>query len=95
MSRISVSPEELRAEAGHVKTKAEEARSDFAALKSKLDGLQSVFTGQAQDRFQARFQEWHGHANGLVEALDSLGQFLETAANTIEQTDSQLAQGLG
>lgn len=94
MARISVSPEELRGEAGFVQGQVEDARANFQALQSRLSGLQSVFTGQAQQRFQERYEEWHGHATGLSDALEALGAFLNTAANTIEETDSQLAQGL-
>lgn len=94
MSRISVSPEELRGEANFVQGQVSDARANFDALQNRLQGLQNVFTGQAQVRFQERYQEWHTHANGLSDALEGLGQFLTTAANAIEETDQQLAQGL-
>lgn len=95
MARISVSPEELRGEARFVQGQVEDARSNFQALQSRLASLQSVFTGQAQERFQQRYEEWHGHATGLSDALEGLGNFLENAATTLESTDEQLAQGLG
>lgn len=93
-SNISVTPEQLRGESRNVVSKATEARSEFQALRGRLQGLSSMFTGAAQDRFQERYTEWDGHAKGLVDALEGLGKFLETAANTLEETDQQLAQGL-
>lgn len=95
MAKISVSPEELEAEAAHVKTRASEALADFEALRGRLDNLTNVFTGEAQVKFDGRYQEWHNHAKGLTESLESLGQFLDTAAKTLRDTDQQLAQGLG
>lgn len=93
-SNISVSPEQLRGESTFVVGKADAARSDFEALNSRLQNLTSCFTGAAQEAFANRYNEWNGHAKGLVEALDALGQFLNTAAQTLEETDQQLAQGL-
>ena len=93
-ANISVTPDQLRQESSHVVTKAGDARSEFATLRTRLQGLEAMFTGEAQDRFQDRYVEWDQHANGLVDALEGLGKFLETAANAIEETDKQLAQGL-
>lgn len=95
MSAISVTPDQLRTKAGTVKTRAETAQGDFDALKGQLADLTTVFTGKAQQAFDARYEEWNTHARGLIEALESLGQFLQVSADAIEDTDSQLASGLG
>lgn len=93
-SNISVTPDQLRQESTHVVTKAGDARTEFGALRTRLLGLEAMFTGAAQDKFQERYTEWDTHAKGLVDALEGLGKFLETAATTLEDTDNQLAQGL-
>lgn len=95
MANISVSPAELRTEADFVKKQAADALSSFEVLKTRLGNLTSVFTGDAQVKFGEKYEEWHTHAKGLTESLDGLGTFLTSAANTLEQTDQQLAQGLG
>jgi WXG100 family type VII secretion target len=64
-------------------------------MKARLDALSGQFRGQAASAFETHWQEWHTHASGLVQALEGLGQFLDTAAKTIEDVDQQLAQGLG
>lgn len=94
MSNISVSPGELRGEANFVKGQAADAQASFEALKTRLQNLTTVFTGSAQQGFATRYEEWHGHAQGLTESLDALGQFLTTAADTLEETDQQLAKGI-
>lgn len=95
MASISVSPEDLRGEASFVQTQAAEAMASFERLNGRLQNLTQVFTGNAQVRFDERYQEWHGHAKGLTESLDGLGQFLTAAADALEDTDNQLAAGLG
>lgn len=94
MSNISVSPGELRGEASYVKSQAADAQANFESLKARLQNLTTVFTGAAQQGFATRYDEWHRNAQGLTEALDSLGQFLSTAADTMEDVDHQLAQGI-
>jgi WXG100 family type VII secretion target len=92
---ISVSPGELRGEASFVKTQAADAQASFEALNSRLQNLTSVFTGEAQQRFAEKYQEWHTHAKGLTTSLEGLGQFLATAADVIEEADQGLARGIG
>ena len=92
---ILVSPEELRQQASGVKTRAQSSQQDFAALRTQLQNLQAAFQGQAATAFHTHYELWHTSAMNLVTALDSLGQFLDNSATTIEQTDSQLASGLG
>lgn len=92
---ILVSPEELRSHGTDVTTRANAARDDFMSLKARLQALSGAFQGQAHDAFERHYEEWNTHATGLVDALDGLGKFLNTSADTIEQTDQQLAQGLG
>ena len=94
MANISVSPAELRSEAGFVKGQAADAQASFEALKARLQDLTNVFTGAAQQGFSTRYEEWHRSAQGLTDSLDSLGQFLTTAADTLEDVDQQLAQGI-
>lgn len=92
--QILVSPEELRSHSSAVGTRAQQAESDFQSMKARLSELSSAFQGQAAESFNARFEEWHSSATGLIQALQALGQFLNQAAETVESVDAQLAQGL-
>lgn len=93
--QILVSPETLREHGSHVGANAQQAQSDFTAMRARLGELSSAFQGQAAEAFNARFEEWNRSATSLVEALQALGQFLNQAAQTVEDTDAQLASGLG
>lgn len=93
--QILVSPEQLREHASAVGSRAQQAEADFQALRSRLSELSSAFQGQAAEMFNQRFEEWHSSAGHLIQSLQALGQFLSQAAETVEQTDAQLASGLG
>ncbi len=95
MSRdILVTPQELRDHAGAIQAQSEQTTGDFNAMRSRLEQLSTQFRGQAATAFETHWNEWHTHATGLIQALDGLGKFLDHAAVTIEDVDSQLAQGL-
>lgn len=94
MAEIKVAPDELRQHQSAVSSQAQEVQSAFTSLKARLEPLRSQFSGQAATAFDGRWEEWHTSARGLIEALDGLGQFLKSCADVIEQTDTQLAQGL-
>jgi WXG100 family type VII secretion target len=94
MSEILVSPEELRGHAASMRAQATDAQTNFTAMKGKLEALAGQFRGQAAVAFNQRFEEWHTNATGLIQALDGLGTFLTTTADTVEQVDDQLARNL-
>lgn len=93
--QILVSPDELRQHSSGVTTAANDARGQFQALRSRLSTLREAFQGNASQAFEDRYNEWDSSANRLVDALESLGRFLDEAARTVEDTDRQLASGLG
>ncbi len=91
MSEILLKAEDARATATDVKTSATDTQSDFDSLKTKLSGLTDSFRGESQKAFEEKYDEWHTSAKGLLEALEGLGDFLNAAADTIEQTDQDIA----
>lgn len=95
MSEILAKPEELRQQSQNMKNRADAARSEFSQLRSKLQQIEQQFRGSAADAFHVQYEDWDSNANQLIEALEGLGGWLAKAADTVEQTDAQLAQGLG
>jgi WXG100 family type VII secretion target len=92
--QILAAPEELRGHAKAVQGQADDTTSQFQSMKGRLDQLHSAFQGQAATKFEAEFEKWHNSSRNLIDALHSLGEFLNQAAQAMEETDSQLAQGL-
>jgi len=92
---ILATPEELRGHASTVRSKAQQAQGDFTAMRAQLESLASSFQGQAAQAFQQHWEQWHTGATQLIQGLEGLGGFLQTSADAIEDTDRQLASGLG
>ncbi len=94
MSQILLQADEARTAADDVTASATQVQGDFDSLKSRLGGLADSFQGRSADAFDNKYTEWETSAKELLEALDSLGKFLTSAANTIEETDSSIAGNL-
>lgn len=95
MSEILLRADEARGHAQAVKQRAADSQQDMEALRSRLLPLADSFKGRSAEAFDARLEEWQTSAKDLLEALDALGQFLNGAADSIEQTDQQIADQLG
>ena len=77
-----------------IKLRATEARDMAEHIRTRLNSLTDSFTGKAQMAFDDTFNEWKTGADQMLQGLDGLGQFLNTAADTIEQTDQEIANQL-
>lgn len=91
---ILLRAEDARAAADDVKRAAADAQSAIESLRSRLSTLEGSFRGQTATAFDNKYNEWHTGAKQMMEGLDGLGQFLESAANTIEQADQDIANQL-
>lgn len=91
---ILLRADEARDAAQDVKTASSDAIQAFETLKGRLGGLADSFKGQTATAFDNQYNEWHEGAKQMLEGLDGLGDFLNQAANTIEETDSSIASQL-
>lgn len=80
--------------ANHVQNEAQAATDQMNNLRGRLNSLTDSFTGQTQLAFDEAFNQWKSGADQMLTGLDSLGTFLNNAANTIEDTDAQIASQL-
>jgi len=94
MSEILLKAEDARNAAADMRSRAATAEDQFNSTRARLTELAGSFKGQTATAFDAKFDEWHGSAKQLLEALSGLSQFLDTAANTIEQVDTDIANQL-
>lgn len=93
MGRIKISPEQVRGVAGQFRSKSQESATMAQQLGSAVDGMQSEWEGMAAQRFYGDFTQWKQQMQKYVELLNGIATELDRIANTIEQTDQQLAQG--
>jgi WXG100 family type VII secretion target len=95
MSEILLRAEDARSAAAFMKSAAGRAQDEFTATRTRLTELSSSFKGKTATNFDAQFEKWRSSATELIQALNDLGTFLDTAANTIEQVDQDIAGQLG
>ena len=93
VSRITISPEQVRSVASQFKTKSQESISMSQQLDSSVKNIQSQWEGAASQRFYTDFETWKQQMQKHAELLNNIGLELDRVANTIEQTDQQLASG--
>jgi len=77
-----------------MKNESNAATEQMNNLRGRLNSLTDSFTGQTQLAFDEAFNEWKTGADQMLQGLNSLGEFLTNAANTIEETDAQIASQL-
>ncbi len=92
---IKLRPDEARAHAQDVRDSKADAYEILNSLRTRMNNLTDDFTGKTQDAFITKLDECKTSLDDLLESLDGLGQFLGTAADTIEQLDTDLASQLG
>jgi WXG100 family type VII secretion target len=93
-SEILLKAADARSVATDGKAAATETTDTFESLRSRLGDLADSFRGESAIAFDEKYQEWAESARALIEALDGLGTFLDGAATTIEDTDTQIAAQL-
>ena len=93
MGRIKISPDQVRGVAGQFRNKSQESGSMAQQLTSAVKGMEAEWEGMAAQRFYGDFSQWQQQMNKYVELLNGIATELDRIANTIEQTDQQLAGG--
>ena len=94
MAEILLRAEDARGAASDMRNRATAAQDQFTATRTRLTELSDSFKGKTATAFDAKFEEWRTSASSLIEALNGLASFLDSAANTIEQTDESIASQL-
>lgn len=92
--QIKLRAEEARGHAQDVRDTKGEVFDTIGSLRTRLDGLIDSFEGSTQEAFIEKLDEVKTGLDELLEALDGLGSFLKSAADTIEQLDTDLATQL-
>lgn len=70
---------------------ASEIKSAVSSYSSKIDGTLSSWSGKAKDSFSNTNAKQVSLANQQAEYLNSLGEFVKNAAQSIESLEGELA----
>ena len=88
MSRIKISPEQVRQLSGQFKQASQESQQIFNNLSSSVNNIQGEWEGVTQQRFFQEYEQWKTSMSQFVQLLDSIGAQLDTVAARFESVDS-------
>lgn len=96
MANLSVSYQEMRDAATRLTSGQDEITTKLGELRSFIESLISsgFVTDRASVAFGESYRQFTQGATQTVGALTNLGEYLRTAATTLEDADTQLASGL-
>lgn len=97
MANINVSYDEMEQAANRLVTGREELESKLGELRGFISNLVSsgFVTDQASGKFDETYESFTQNATGTIAALNGLGDYLNNAAATLRDTDSQLSAQAG
>ena len=97
MANVSVTYQQMQDAASRLTNGRQEIDSMLGQLKSLIDQLvgDAYVTDRSSKQFQSSYEEFNTGARNVIEGLDGMGGYLQTAAQTFQDADNQLARGLG
>lgn len=96
MPNLNVTYAEMQSAASQLKAGETQIEGDLARLKHLIDTLvaSGYVTDSSSKRFEASYTEFNTGATKLIQGLTGMGHYLDTAANTFQDADTQLAASL-
>lgn len=91
MSRIRVTPEQLRSSSNVFKQGSSSTQSLISRLNNQVNQLTSTWEGAAHNAFFEKYQSLQPSLKQFVTVLDHISQQLTSVAQTMEETDREIA----
>jgi WXG100 family type VII secretion target len=97
MPNLNVSYQDMHNEAAALRSGQQEITTQLNALKTRISNLISsgFVTDSASGAFNQTYESFTHGATQTISALDGLANTLTQIANTLQETDAQLAQQIG
>ena len=93
---VSVNYEEMQGLETNLRTASADLQSAINRAQSAVVAVANVsWTGSAATSFGTLHDQWNSSAKQIMQSLSGLADFLRQARPAYEQTDQQLAGGLG
>lgn len=94
-SQIRITPQELVDGATTLTNQKEQCMEILSSMKSKVDEVAANWEGAAQNAFVAQFEELYKNiSEALPNTVEGIAGMLKSAAQTLEDADSQIASAL-
>lgn len=96
MANVNVTYQQMQDAASRLSNGRAEIDQQLATLKNLVDTLVSegYVTDASSKQFQASYEEFNTGANNMIAGLDGMANYLNTAARTFQEADTQLASAL-
>ena len=96
MPNVNVTYAEMQSAANQLKSGEQQIAGDLARLKQLIDNLvaSGYVTDSSSRQFEASYAEFNTGATKMIQGLTGMGQYLDTAARSFQETDAQLAASL-
>jgi WXG100 family type VII secretion target len=96
VSNLNVTYDEMRNAATRLRNGQTEIEGKLGELKNLIDGLvnDGYVTDRSSKAFDQSYTEFNDGVRKTVEGIDGMAQYLEQAAQTLQETDEALANAL-
>jgi len=97
MANVNVTYQQMQDAASRLTNGRQEIDSMLGQLKNLIDQLAAdgYVTDRSSKQFQSSYEEFTTGARNMIGGLDGMGKYLQTAAQTFQDADTQLASALG
>ncbi|WP_129840586.1 WXG100 family type VII secretion target [Streptomyces sp. RFCAC02] len=97
MGDMQVTYQDMRDAGQRLKSEYEQMDAKLEELQGYIEGLVSdgYVTSRSSRKFDESYREFTQGAKKVLEGLQGMGEFLITAADTLEETDAGLEGALG
>jgi WXG100 family type VII secretion target len=97
MANVNVTYQQMQDAASRLTNGRQEIDSMLGQLKAQIDQLvaDGYVTDRSSKQFQSSYEEFNTGARNMIEGLDGMAKYLQTAAQTFQDADTQLASALG
>jgi WXG100 family type VII secretion target len=96
MPNLNVTYADMQSAANQLKAGEQQIAGDLARLKQLIDNLvaSGYVTDSSSRQFEASYAEFNTGATKMIQGLTGMGQYLDTAARSFQETDTQLAASI-
>jgi WXG100 family type VII secretion target len=93
---VNVTYAEMQSAANQLRSGEQQIEGDLAKLKKLIDNLvaSGYVTDSSSKQFESSYTEFTTGATKMIQGLNGMGQYLDSAAKAFQETDTQLAAAL-
>lgn len=97
VANVNVTYQEMEQMASRLKAAETQMNADLSNLQKLVNQLVSsgFVTDAASPAFQGAYTQFTSGAKNMLQGLGTMGSFLSTAQQGLQQTDQQLARAIG